>query len=73
VIVSEVRDTSRKPDEIYKIIEQLVVGGRKLELFGRKANLRDGWLTIGNQLDGDRIEEKGLKERVMGWREKSGR
>ena len=35
VIVSEVRETSRKPDEIYGLIERLSPGTRKLELFGR--------------------------------------
>jgi mRNA (2'-O-methyladenosine-N6-)-methyltransferase len=30
VIVSEVRETSRKPDEIYGIIERLAPGQRKL-------------------------------------------
>ncbi len=36
VIVSEVRDTSRKPDELYAMIERLCPGGRKVELFGRR-------------------------------------
>lgn len=53
VIVSEVRDTSRKPDELYGIIERLCPGGRKVELFGRKHNTRRGWLTLGNQLKGN--------------------
>jgi mRNA (2'-O-methyladenosine-N6-)-methyltransferase len=52
VIVAEVRETSRKPDEIYGIIERLSPGTRKLELFGRPHNLRPGWLTLGNQLNG---------------------
>lgn len=55
VVVSEVRDTSRKPDEVYGIIERLAPGGRKLELFGRKHNARSGWLTVGNQLRSDQI------------------
>ena len=52
VIVSEVRETSRKPDEIYDIIERMTPGTRKLELFGRKHNCKPGWLTLGNQLEG---------------------
>lgn len=55
VLVSEVRDTSRKPDELYGIIERLCPGGRKLELFGRRHNARSGWLTVGNQLKRDEI------------------
>lgn len=52
VIVSEVRETSRKPDEIYRMIERISPHGLKLELFGRQHNLRDNWITLGNQLDG---------------------
>ena len=50
VIVSQVRHTSRKPDELYSMIENMCPGGRKIELFGRRHNLRPGWLTLGNQL-----------------------
>lgn len=50
VIVAEARETSRKPDEIYDIIERLCPGARKIEIFGRKHNIREGWVTVGNQL-----------------------
>jgi mRNA (2'-O-methyladenosine-N6-)-methyltransferase len=30
VIVSEVRETSRKPDEVYGMIERMCPGGRKI-------------------------------------------
>jgi mRNA (2'-O-methyladenosine-N6-)-methyltransferase len=40
VIVSEVRETSRKPDEAYGLIERMFPGGRKIELFGRPHNCR---------------------------------
>lgn len=43
VIVSEVRETSHKPDEIYGLIERLSPGTRKLELFGRPHNLQPNW------------------------------
>lgn len=42
VIVSEVRETSRKPDEAYGLIERMCPGGRKVEIFGRKHNTRPG-------------------------------
>ena len=42
VIVSEVRETSRKPDEVYGLIERMCPGGRKVEIFGRKHNARPG-------------------------------
>ena len=51
VIVSEGRETSRKPDELYDMIDRLV--GKetiKVELFGRRHNLRPQWVTLGNQL-----------------------
>ncbi|PVU88469.1 hypothetical protein BB561_005836 [Smittium simulii] len=50
VIFSERRGQSQKPEELYQMIEQLVPGGRYLEIFGRKNNLRDYWVTIGNEL-----------------------
>jgi mRNA m6A methyltransferase catalytic subunit len=50
-IVSEVRETSRKPDEVYGLIERMCPGGRKIEIFGRKHNTRQGCVislpTIG--------------------------
>ena len=52
VLVSEVRETSRKPDEIYELIERMKPGGRKLELFARAHNRRQGWISLGNQLPG---------------------
>ncbi|KAF6742628.1 m6a methyltransferase [Ephemerocybe angulata] len=54
VIVSEVRETSRKPDE-----------GRKVEIFGRKHNVRPGWITLGNQLGNvDMVHEDDLRDRM---------
>jgi mRNA (2'-O-methyladenosine-N6-)-methyltransferase len=68
VIVAEVRDTSRKPDELYSIIERLCPKGRKVELFGRRHNSRPGWITVGNQLKGDNIVDEELKRKVASWR-----
>ncbi|KAG2740449.1 MT-A70-domain-containing protein [Suillus brevipes Sb2] len=64
VIVSEVRETSRKPDEVYGLIERMCPGGRKIEIFGRKHNTRSGWLTLGNQLGQDQIYEEDLAARI---------
>ncbi|KAI8072400.1 MT-A70-domain-containing protein [Gongronella butleri] len=50
VIFSERRGQSQKPEELYELIEELVPGGKYLEIFGRKNNLRDYWVTIGNEL-----------------------
>ncbi|KAI3623298.1 IME4 [Malassezia furfur] len=60
VIVAPVRDTSRKPDELYTMIERLCPGARKVELFGRQHNVRPGWLTLGNQLRGNHVVEPRL-------------
>lgn len=50
MILAEVRETSRKPDELYDMIERILRApdkpkgrGRKVELFGRTHNLRPGW------------------------------
>jgi len=64
VVVSEVRETSRKPDEVYDLIERMCPGGRKVEIFGRKHNTRPGWLTLGNQLGTDQICEPDLLGRI---------
>jgi len=61
VILAEVRETSRKPDEIYGIIERLSPGTRKIELFGRLHNIRPGWLTLGNQLQSVHVVDKEIK------------
>lgn len=55
VLLAEVRETSRKPDELYHICERLCPGGRKIELFGRPHNRWPGWVTVGNQLPGTHI------------------
>nr|XP_018261410.1 mRNA methyltransferase [Kwoniella dejecticola CBS 10117]OBR83568.1 mRNA methyltransferase [Kwoniella dejecticola CBS 10117] len=64
VVVAEVRETSRKPDEVYGVIERLAPHGRKLEMFGRKHNTRPGWLTLGNQLGDSQVAEEDLHERL---------
>lgn len=47
LVVTERREHSRKPIEVYEGIERLV-GGPYLELFARET--REGWDAIGNQL-----------------------
>ena len=64
LIVSATRETSRKPDELYGIIERLVgTHARKLEIFGRDHNIRPGWFTIGNQVTGSCIHEVDVKRK----------
>nr|BAN64336.1 MT-A70 family protein [Babesia bovis] len=63
VLVSEVRETSRKPDEIYGLIERVAPGSLKLEIFGRSHNVRNNWITLGNQLDGYKLTHPEIKKR----------
>lgn len=65
VMVSQTRETSRKPDELYTMIERICPGGRKLELFGRLHNVRPGWLTLGNQLKSTRVMEPMLRRVIQ--------
>lgn len=50
VIFSLRRGQSQKPTEIYEHIEKMVPNGYYLELFGRRNNLREYWVTIGNEI-----------------------
>jgi len=63
VIVSEVRETSRKPDEIYNLIERMFPNQQKLELFGRPHNVHENWITCGNQLDGVHLVDEEIVKR----------
>ena len=40
-----------------------VASGAPTEIFGRRNNTREGWLTIGNQLPGAQLVEPDLVER----------
>ncbi|AAS53544.1 AFR173Wp [Eremothecium gossypii ATCC 10895] len=64
LIISSTRETSRKPDELYGMVERIVgTHARKLEIFGRDHNVRPGWFTIGNQLTGTCIHELDVKRK----------
>ncbi len=54
--VTKVRDHSKKPDEIYEKIERLVgTDMKKIELFARAS--RDGWTSLGNEIDGEDLKD----------------
>jgi len=61
VIFSERRGQSQKPEEIYELIEQLVPNGRYLEIFARKNNLRDFWVSVGNEVTGTGLPEEDMR------------
>lgn len=50
IIYSKRRGQSQKPDEIYEIIERLMPNRYYLEIFGRRNNLRNNWVTVGNEI-----------------------
>ena len=50
VIEAMVTELSEKPVDMYRLMEELVPSGHYLELFGRRRNLRNGWMTVGNEL-----------------------
>jgi mRNA m6A methyltransferase non-catalytic subunit len=39
-------DPTRKPPEMYQLIENFCLGTRRLELFGRYHSLRRGWVCV---------------------------
>ena len=60
---AQVRETSRKPDEMYSLLERLSPGTRKLEIFARQHNVQKGWVSLGNQLKGNRLKEPDMLAR----------
>ncbi|KAH7107053.1 MT-A70-domain-containing protein [Auriculariales sp. MPI-PUGE-AT-0066] len=44
-------DPTRKPPEMYTLIENFCLGTRRLEVFGRTHSLRPGWVTVGEVKD----------------------
>jgi len=52
VIFAPRRGQSQKPTEIYDLIEHLVPDGKYLEIFARKNNLRNYWVSVGNEITG---------------------
>jgi hypothetical protein len=42
--------STKKPEDMYRIIEHFALGRRRLELFGEDHNIRPGWLTLGKGL-----------------------
>ena len=61
IIFAERRGQSQKPTEIYELIEELVPGGKYLEIFARKNNLRDYWVSVGNEVTGTGLPEEDEK------------
>ncbi|KAK9798897.1 hypothetical protein WJX73_003541 [Symbiochloris irregularis] len=60
VIYAERRGQSQKPEEIYQLIEELVPAGKYLEIFGRKNNLHNYWVTVGNEVTGTGLPQEDM-------------
>ena len=50
IVFADVRYKFQKPEELYQIIDLMMPGAKKIELFARNHNLRPGWFSLGNQL-----------------------
>ena len=48
VLKSDVREHSRKPNEVYEIIEKMYPQSKRMEMFAR--NKREGWTAWGNEV-----------------------
>ena len=53
ILISQKREHSRKPDELYPVIEQCSPGPY-LELFARRT--RPGWVAWGDEANGDTVQ-----------------
>ncbi|KAJ3727695.1 MT-A70-domain-containing protein [Lentinula raphanica] len=60
-------DPTRKPPEMYTLIENFCLGIRRLEVFGRaSSSLRRGWVTVLGQLEEDQLHKThGLGQSVF--------
>jgi mRNA m6A methyltransferase catalytic subunit len=61
IIFAPRRGQSQKPTEIYELIEELVPNGKYLEIFARKNNLRDYWVSVGNEVTGTGLPPDDVK------------
>lgn len=50
LLFANIRKKSQKPDELYDVIDMIMPGSKKCEVFARNNNLRPGWFSLGNQL-----------------------
>jgi mRNA (2'-O-methyladenosine-N6-)-methyltransferase len=56
LIIADIRKKSQKPDQLYTIIDLMMHGAKKVDVFARNHNLKPGWLSIGNQMYGVHCE-----------------
>lgn len=58
VIVSEEFEpgSTKKPEEIYDIIERFCLGRRRIELFANNQSIRPGWISIGKHINSSNFD-----------------
>eukprot|EP00884_Botryococcus_braunii_P019256 jgi/Botrbrau1/6013/Bobra.104_1s0040.1 len=68
IIVDEEAEfgSTRKPAEMYNIIERFCQGRRRIELFGTDHNIRRGWVTIGIDLSTSNFNPKVYANHFVG-------
>ncbi|KAL5230173.1 hypothetical protein ABZP36_028949 [Zizania latifolia] len=66
IIAEEPTDGStKKPEDMYRIIEHFALGRRRLELFGEDHNIRPGWLTLGKGLSSSNFNKEASIKNFM--------
>uniref|UniRef100_A0A0E0ISQ5 Methyltransferase-like protein 1 n=1 Tax=Oryza nivara TaxID=4536 RepID=A0A0E0ISQ5_ORYNI len=66
IIAEEPTDGStKKPEDMYRIIEHFALGRRRLELFGEDHNIRPGWLTLGKGLSSSNFHKEAYIKNFM--------
>lgn len=50
IIVADIKKNSQKPEQLYTIIDLMMPGSKKVEIFAQNNNLKKGWLSMGNEI-----------------------
>lgn len=58
LFISWYTGSTKKPEDMYRIIEHFALGRRRLELFGEDHNIRPGWLTLGKGLSSSNFHKE---------------
>jgi N6-adenosine-specific RNA methylase IME4/ParB-like chromosome segregation protein Spo0J len=58
------REHSRKPDELYQIIDEMYPELKKIELFARGGNHRSGWSGWGNEYEPQQNDSKSINKAI---------
>ncbi|KAG2537779.1 hypothetical protein PVAP13_9NG334900 [Panicum virgatum] len=77
IIIAEepIDGSTKKPEDMYRIIEHFALGRRHLELFGEDHNIRPGWLTLGKGLSTSNFNKEAYIKKFcrQRWKSMAGR